>query len=219
MATRRPPPPPKTKTNPTGRAQTARGEVTRAKLLEVAHGLFIRNGFHGTSMRQIADAAGVAVGGIYNHFGDKEAIFAAVLDAYHPYHTLLPALEATEGDTVEAYVHNITTRARAEMTGIETRLLPLVFMELVEFQGRHLKQLAAKMFPALLNFMQGLTQRRGKLRPLPLPVMLRAYLGLMIGFLISEMLLKDSPVLKNADYDWYGGMVDIYLHGILEPEA
>jgi hypothetical protein len=92
-------------------------------------------------------------------------------------------------------------------------------MELVEFQGRHLKQLAAKMFPALLNFMQGLTQRRGKLRPLPLPVMLRAYLGLMIGFLISEMLLKDSPVLKNADYDWYGGMVDIYLHGILEPEA
>ena len=24
------------------------------------------------------------------------------------------------------------------------------------------------------------------------------------------------PLLKNADYDWFGGMVDIYLHGIIE---
>ncbi|MBF8283944.1 MAG: hypothetical protein HW378_2859, partial [Anaerolineales bacterium] len=75
---------------PTKAAPTSRGEVTRTKLLEVAHGLFLENGFHGTSMRDIADAAGIAVGGIYNHFSDKEAIFAAVLDAYHPYHVILP---------------------------------------------------------------------------------------------------------------------------------
>src|SRR5688572_9182786 len=65
---------------------SARGEETRARLLDAAYAEFRRNGFHGTSMRQIAQAAGLAVGGIYNHFHGKEDIFAAVLDSRHPYH-------------------------------------------------------------------------------------------------------------------------------------
>jgi len=31
--------------------------------------------------------------------------------------------------------------------------------------------------------------------------------------------LKDTPLVKHSQYDWFGGMVDIYLHGIVEPEA
>jgi len=200
-------------------APTARGEVTRSKLLEVAHGLFLKNGFHGTSMRQIADAAGVALGGIYNHFANKEEIFAAVLDAYHPYHVVMPALEGTQGETIEEFMRDAAGRIRAGIEGVETKLLPLVFMELVEFQGRHLKQMAERLFPPLMAFMQRFAERRGRLCPLPLPVIFRAFTGMMIGFLLTEMMLKGSPILKHNDYDWFGGMVDIYLHGILEPEA
>jgi len=87
------------------------------------------------------------------------------------------------------------------------------------FQGRHLAQLAQILLPSMFAFAQRFAERRGKLRNIPLPVMLRAFIGIFLAFLFTEMVLKNMPLLKNADYDWFGGMVDIYLHGILEPEA
>ena len=97
--------------------------------------------------------------------------------------------------------------------------MPLVFIELVEFQGCHVGQFAERLLPPLLTFTQRFSQRRGKLRPLPLPVILRAFIGLLVALIITEMVAKHIPLMKDMDYDWFGGMMDIYLHGILEPEA
>ena len=204
---------------PTKVAPTARGEVTRTKLIGVAYALFLENGFHGTSMRDIAEAAGIAVGGIYNHFSSKEAIFAAVLDAYHPYHVVFPAVEAIEAETVEDFMREASRRLYEGVTGAKAQLLPILFIELVEFQGRHLKQLMESLMPTLLNFIHGFSRRRGRLRPLPPPVMFRTYMGMLAGYFLSEMLLRDAPLFRQANVDWFGGMVDIYLHGILENPA
>lgn len=199
--------------------EATKGARTRAVVVEAAHGLFLSQGYHGTSMRQIADRAGLALGGIYNHFISKEQIFAAVLDAYHPYRDVLPALEAAEGETVEAFVREGAYRIRAALQGSELRILPLVFIELVEFQGRHLAQLAQTLRPSMLDFAQRFSQRRGKLRPLPRPVMLRAFAGMFLASMLTEMVLKETPPLKDASCDWFGGMLDIYLHGILADDS
>jgi AcrR family transcriptional regulator len=198
---------------------TAKGEQTRAAIIKAAYRLFLKKGFHGTSIREIAEQAEIALGGIYNHFGTKEDIFDAVLDAYHPYHAMLPALESVEGETVEAFVRDAAGRIRVAIDGAESRLMPLVFIELVEFQGRHLAKIASKLLPSLFAFAQRLGGRRGKLRPMPLPVMLRAFMGVFIGFLLTEMVLKNVPAMKDSGHDWFGGMVEIYLHGILQPES
>ncbi|HLE27755.1 MAG TPA: TetR/AcrR family transcriptional regulator [Anaerolineales bacterium] len=195
-----------------------RGEATRARLLKAAHALFLKKGFHGTSVREIADEAGLAVGGIYNHFADKEAIFAAVLDAYHPYHVIFPAMESIQGETAAEFMRQAAQQIYAGVAGTEKRLFPLVFIELVEFQGRHFKQLLEKLLPTVMGFAQRLAQRRG-MRPIPPPVVMRAFLSLLVGYFLSEMILKDSPLFRQGKYDWFGGMVDIYLHGIVEPEA
>ncbi|MBI3242272.1 MAG: TetR/AcrR family transcriptional regulator, partial [Chloroflexi bacterium] len=164
-------------------------------------------------------SAGLALGGIYNHFAGKDEIFAAVLDAYHPYHTVLPALEKTEGETVELFMHDAAWRVKNEIEGSETKLLPLIFIELVEFQGRHLAALAEKLMPAMLAFVQRLVERRGKLRHIPPPIMLRMLFATFVGYLMTEMVLKNVPVFKNIELDWFDGMIDIYLRGVLEPEA
>ena len=197
-----------------------KGEATRAGLLAAAHKLFLQQGFHGTSMREIADEAGVAVGGIYNHFATKEDIFAAVLDAYHPYHVLLPALEETEGDTVESFVRDAAHRVRDGVAGSEARLLPLIFMELLEFQGRHLKQLADTMLPKYYGFIQRFIALPGPLRrSIPLPILVRTFMCLIVGYFMTELLLRRSKVAKQfkiSPDEWFDGMVDIYLHGILD---
>lgn len=203
-------------------APLTKGETTRAALLAAAHQLFLKQGFHGTSMRQIAEAAGLAVGGIYNHFATKEDIFAAVLDAYHPYHVILPALEHTEGETTEAFVRDAARRIRAGVEGSEEQLVPLIFMELIEFQGRHLSQLADVMLPKFFNFIQRFLTRPGRLRQQSLPILLRTLMSLLIGYLITGLLIKRSAFVQSFDLSpdaWFEGMVDIYLHGILAEPA
>jgi AcrR family transcriptional regulator len=199
---------------------TERGETTRARLVEAAYGLFLRNGFHGTSLRVIAQATGVAVGGIYNHFRDKDEIFGAVLDAYHPYHTLAPAVLAIEGDTVEDYLRQLARVLYAGLTDAKSQLLPLIFIELVEFQGAHMRQLFGRAAPAVWKYAdERLKTLRGRLRPYSLPLILRAFISLLIGMVLTDMVLKDTPLFKPLKINWLEGVMDIFLHGILEPKA
>ena len=94
----------------------ARGERTRIEILQSAHQLFLSRGYHGTSMRQIASEAGVALGSIYNHFSSKEEIFTAVLIDYHPLFKVLPAMGEIPSESFEAFIRDA---ARQMVDGIK----------------------------------------------------------------------------------------------------
>ncbi|MDQ2701705.1 MAG: TetR/AcrR family transcriptional regulator [Pseudomonadota bacterium] len=51
-------------------------------ILDAARRLFTTQGFDGSSMDQIAAAAGVSKLTVYSHYGDKETLFAAVVKSY-----------------------------------------------------------------------------------------------------------------------------------------
>lgn len=59
-------------------------DVRRARILNAGEKLFLRNGFSGASMRDIAKAAGVSLGNLYNHFAGKEEIFDALIELRSP---------------------------------------------------------------------------------------------------------------------------------------
>lgn len=48
---------------------------TRAMILEKARHLFLSLGYHKTTMRNIADAAGISTGPLYFHFANKAEVF------------------------------------------------------------------------------------------------------------------------------------------------
>src|SRR3954453_14044635 len=52
----------------------------REQLLAVALEVFAREGFHGTSMNEVAEAAGVTKPVLYQHFRSKRELFLALLD-------------------------------------------------------------------------------------------------------------------------------------------
>src|SRR4030067_1160832 len=82
---------------------TTKGEHTRLEITQAAHRLFLKYGFHGAPLRQIAQEAGLAVGGIYNHFSSKEDIFVTVVIEHHPINDILPAINNAQGETVEEF--------------------------------------------------------------------------------------------------------------------
>jgi AcrR family transcriptional regulator len=57
-----------------------KGEATREHLLEVALHLFQEHGVDGTTMRDIAEAAGMSLGAAYYYFPSKEALVFAYYD-------------------------------------------------------------------------------------------------------------------------------------------
>ena len=52
----------------------------RRQLLDVAVGVFAENGYHRTSMDQVAEAAGVTKPVLYQHFGSKRKLYLELLD-------------------------------------------------------------------------------------------------------------------------------------------
>ncbi len=52
----------------------------REQILDVAVEAFARNGFHGTSMNDVAEAAGVTKPVLYQHFNSKQDLYIALLD-------------------------------------------------------------------------------------------------------------------------------------------
>ena len=52
----------------------------RGRILQAAAGLFAERGFHGVSISDVAEAAGLVKSAIYHHFPSKEALYIAVLD-------------------------------------------------------------------------------------------------------------------------------------------
>jgi AcrR family transcriptional regulator len=53
--------------------------ATRQRIVEAARRLFTTNGFEATSTRDIADAAGIATGTLFNYFPTKEAVLASLV--------------------------------------------------------------------------------------------------------------------------------------------
>ncbi|HEY3729056.1 MAG TPA: TetR/AcrR family transcriptional regulator [Solirubrobacteraceae bacterium] len=68
-----------TKTGPASRQDRRRAQ-TRAKLLGAAGALFARQGVENTRINEITEEADLGFGSFYNHFENKEAIVAAVVE-------------------------------------------------------------------------------------------------------------------------------------------
>jgi AcrR family transcriptional regulator len=189
-------------------------ESTRDRVIQAAHQLFIERGYHGTSMRQIAERAKIALGGIYNHFAGKEDLLTAVMVERNPYRDIVPALAAAEGETAEALVRSA---AAGMLAALRSRPddLQLLFVEIVEFKGQHFPQLFESLFPQMVGFAQRLVQMNGDLRPIPPPTLLRAFVGFFFAYFMTEWLMGEQFSLQSQQ-SAFDDFVNIYLHGILK---
>ena len=61
---------------------TAPAGSRREELLRIAAGLFAEKGFKNTTVRDIADAAGILSGSLYHHFDSKESMVDEILSTF-----------------------------------------------------------------------------------------------------------------------------------------
>src|SRR5258706_13378855 len=78
-----------------------KSEATREKILEAALRLFRKRGFERTTMRDVAKAAGVAVGAAYYYFPSKDALVLAYYDRTQEAHSALAREGMKQADSLD----------------------------------------------------------------------------------------------------------------------
>ncbi|WP_286830607.1 MULTISPECIES: TetR/AcrR family transcriptional regulator [Kordiimonas] len=100
------------------RKQADRREESRERILDAAEELFAKRGFHGVSVREIADASGADTSLLHYYFGAKAALFETVIErrAALVNDSRLASLEAYERDNANAMTAAGIIRAYLEPT-------------------------------------------------------------------------------------------------------
>ena len=192
-----------------------KGELTRLAIEDAAVELFIEHGYHATSMRQIAERAGLALGGIYNHFTSKEEIFEAIVLDKHPYRKILPLVLEAQGEDMETFLQNAVKITITEL-GSEPMYMKLMFIEFVEFNGKHGAAILSEIAPKVLPVFEKMIKGRKDLRVTNPALLMRSFFGMIISYFITEMLISRSVIGKLMPKDGASAYTDIYLHGVLK---
>ena len=202
--------------------QAERTRRSRARILEAALELFSRHGFRGTSVRDIADAAGLSTGSVYHQFSDKESIFHALLDQYwqlakqadYPLNKAL--LSARFPDDLDA----ICDSAR-ESIEQHRHYIKLIYVDVVEFEGRHVRHFYAGMAQRFERFIEqhpklldGRDRLREDLDPgLALMLVSRVFLQ----YFAVELLFGVDDHFGRPGPDALREIADILRRGMVEP--
>jgi AcrR family transcriptional regulator len=135
--------------------QEERSERSRAGILDSALKLFAHRGFGATSVRDIAEAAGVSKGNVYHHFPDKESIFRALLDRY--FETMstpdFPFNQALASGTFPENLENLGRAARETVRAYRD-YVALIYVDVVEFDGSHVRKFYEEMADRFNLFMR-----------------------------------------------------------------
>jgi hypothetical protein len=139
----------------------------------------------------------------------------AVILKYHPINALAIELGNAQGLTVEILLRDVARRFYTAMQA-KPELFKLLFIEIVECQGRHLPELINALLPKVIALARDLPNVEGSLRPLPPLVIMRIFISTLFGYYISETLLGSNPLATQL-----GGIDDcleVLMRGILQEE-
>jgi AcrR family transcriptional regulator len=200
-----------------------KSERSSRAVLDAALQLFSHQGYQATSVRDIADRAGVSTGNLYHHFPDKEAIFQTLVDEYaalvdsrrFPFTRVF-----NEGS--QSFPDNIEELGFAARDSVRQyrQYMALVYVDVIEFEGTHIRKFYGDMadrFTAWFEQQGDLERVKSRLRANVSPtsaLLLVArlffnYFSLEILFGVAEPFGKESTEVVKE-------IADILRNGICE---
>jgi AcrR family transcriptional regulator len=191
--------------------------TNKTKIIDAAYTLFIEKGYQSTSLRDIGSDAEVSQGGIYAHFPNKEAIYVEVLKDRFPFRGIGPLIKKHYNKPIELFFKDIAIDWINSFSIEEFRL---VFIDHVEFKGKHLVEYFKQLDPDSIEKRLSKIFQQSKIKKgLPKEKMLFSFK--MLITMINQYLLMHSLMCmdKKIDEKDVLQIVDLFLYGILEREG
>ena len=142
--------------------QTLKSKLSREKILAAGLALFSSQGYRGSSVKEIADRAGISTGRLYHHFENKLQLFSVLLDQYWE-RLLNPESELNQLIARAAFPDDIPQLARAigKVVADNTAFIKLIYVDMIEFKGEHINRFYRNM---AANFRKAYRKRFQELR-------------------------------------------------------
>ena len=188
---------------------------THDKVLKAAQKLFARNGYDGTTTKELAETAGIAEGTLFRHFTNKKAILVEV--ATNGWIELLTDLltELSEMANYEAISHVMYKRMLR--LGDNYDMMRVCFMEVQlhpDLRDRIQSEVIEKMTDVAEAFFQT-AMERGVYRRMNPRVIAQVFLGMFVVAGFSHETI-DQPVASPQEMkEMAEGLADIFLNGVL----
>lgn len=197
---------------------------SKKEIIETAaKDLFIKQGFHATSMRDIAKAAEVSLGNLYNYYETKEAIYQSIIQRYSE---IINEQLGKIFEDIDEPLEPVNLRKFGQMVGDLVNNYSdfwlLMYIDVLEFQNRHFRL----MFEGLterFNKIYGLkfktAKERGDLRMgvEPTVAFTAAYMQFFNYFLV-EKLFGGNQHLGLTDDQALNHLTKIFAYGTLSDE-
>jgi AcrR family transcriptional regulator len=186
----------------------------RKQILEVATSLFARQGFEGTTTRQIADRAGVNEALIFRHFPTKQELYWGVLDEKVQQGKRRQQLEekvAAARSTRELFI-SMAEDILARDTAM-TRLLFFSALESHDLAERFFETYIAKYYEVLAKHIsRGI--EAGEFRKVNPTLAARGFLGMVVYHFQIQELFGGKRYQKFDHREVAECLTDIWLTGV-----
>src|SRR5438093_5449735 len=123
-----------------------RAEHSRRQVLDAGLRLFSHLGYRATTVRDIAEEAGVSTGNVYHHFPDKEAIFRTLIEEFWTItdSKRYPYTRALASGRFPDNLEQLGLAARDSV--LEFRpYIALIYVDVIEFDGTHIPRVYGHM--------------------------------------------------------------------------
>ena len=201
-----------------------KGDERREQILTTAINLFSRNGFRGTTTKEIARAAGVSEAMVFRHFETKEALYGAILDdkgcredvARFPWEGSTELQRALEEGDDFAVFYNIGMKA-LEKHQTNTSFLRLLFysaLEEHELAAQFFNDFVERVYVFIGEYIER-RQREGAFRAIEPRIAVRAFIGMLIQHSLNNILWdKERRILNISNETAAKNFAEVLLHGI-----
>jgi AcrR family transcriptional regulator len=190
----------------------------REQIVEAATRVFAEKGFRRATTREVARAAGVSEGTIYNYFEDKDALLLAILDRLNE--TERRAADFEEGMAMDfrAFLEQYLRR-RVSLIWENREVFRVVLSEILvnaELRERYLKHVVdPTMSIAEENFRSRMEQ--GEVLETDAPLAVRSVAGTVLGILVLG-LLGDEEI--NSRWEEVPDVLaELLIHGFSAAEG
>ncbi|MDQ3374401.1 MAG: TetR/AcrR family transcriptional regulator [Acidobacteriota bacterium] len=195
-------------------------EERKTVIEDAAKELLIKQGFHATSMRDIARRASISLGNVYNYFETKEAIFESIINRYV---TIIDQKLKEILEELDEPLDPKDMRRLGEMVGElvdrHQDFWLLMYIDVLEFQNRHFRKMfegLAEKFRRLFEEKFASAIERGDLRSGVDPAVgfTVAYMQFFNYFLV-ERLFGGNLHLGLTDEQALNYLTKIFCYGVL----
>ncbi len=169
----------------------SRPDVRERATLAAAR-LIADQGLGALTLEAVADAASCSVPSIHSQIGGREGLLAAVFERYSPL-VRVETIVASPGPSFDATIRAVYAAAFDAATA-EPRVLPALLAEvLARPQGRVAAELGPRFVPRVFGSLGAWLDgevRAGRVRALPIPLLLQLLVGPMVLHVLSREAIR-----------------------------